>query len=72
MPNPLEPLGLQLSLALCTAGYWLGQIPWIERNFERVVVTIVFLSVLPLLIGVARTWWEARQTPKSVPETTEV
>lgn len=64
--------GILWVVSMTTAGYWLGQIPWIERNFERVIVTIVFLSVLPLLIGVFRTWWEARQTPKSVPETTEV
>jgi membrane-associated protein len=64
--------GILWVVSMTTAGYWLGQIPWIERNFERVVVTIVLLSVLPLLIGVGRTWWEARQAPKSVPETTEV
>jgi membrane-associated protein len=63
--------GVLWVVSMTTAGYWLGQIPWIERNFERVVVTIVFLSVLPLLIGVARTWWESRQATKSVPETTD-
>lgn len=53
--------GLGWVFSMTTAGYWLGQIPWVERNFERVVVTIVFLSVLPIMIGVGRTWLEARR-----------
>jgi membrane-associated protein len=57
--------GLGWVLSMTTAGYWLGQIPWVERNFERVVVTIVFLSVLPIVIGVARTWLEARRKPEA-------
>ncbi len=57
--------GLGWVLSMTTAGYWLGQIPWIERNFERVIVTIVLISVLPLLIGVARTWLEARRKPEA-------
>jgi membrane-associated protein len=60
--------GLAWVFSMTTAGYWLGRIPWVERNFERVVVTIVFLSVLPIMIGVGKTWLEARRRP----ETTEV
>jgi membrane-associated protein len=57
--------GLGWVFSMTTAGYWLGQIPWVERNFERVVVTIVILSVLPVMIGVARTWLEARRKPET-------
>jgi len=32
------------------AGYYLGGVPLIRRNFEKVVIGIVVVSVLPLLI----------------------
>lgn len=31
-------------------GYFLGNIPWIKTNFEKVVLGIVFISVLPIVI----------------------
>jgi membrane-associated protein len=46
--------------SMTTAGYWLGQIPWVERNFEKVVLTIVLVSVLPVLIGAGKTWLASR------------
>jgi membrane-associated protein len=33
------------------AGYFLGQITWVKENNEKVVLGIVFLSVLPMLIS---------------------
>jgi membrane-associated protein len=67
--------GIAWVFSMTTAGYWLGQIPWIEHNFEKVVLTIVFLSVLPIFIGVARTWLEKRRERRSlarVAETSDV
>lgn len=67
--------GILWVFSMTTAGYWLGQIPWIEHNFEKVVLTIVFLSVLPLGIGVVRTWLEKRRerrAPSQVAETSDV
>ena len=32
-------------------GYWFGNIPVVKRNFEIVILTIIFLSVLPIVIG---------------------
>jgi membrane-associated protein len=46
--NVIGGAGWVLSMTL--AGYFLGQIPWIQRNFEIVVLAIVFISVLPLAI----------------------
>src|SRR5215467_5020468 len=46
--NVLGGLGWVLSMTL--AGYNLGGIPLIRRNFEKVVLGIVFVSVLPLLL----------------------
>ena len=46
--NVLGGLGWVLSMTL--AGYNLGGIPLIRRNFEKVVLGIVFISVLPLIL----------------------
>ena len=46
--NVFGGLGWVLSMTL--AGYNLGGIPLIRRNFEKVVLGIVFLSVLPLIL----------------------
>jgi len=38
-------------LSMTWAGYWLGSIPIVARNFEIVVLLIVAVSVAPLAIG---------------------
>lgn len=38
-------------VGLCMAGYFLGNIPWIQNNFEKVVFLIIFLSILPMIIS---------------------
>ncbi len=57
--NVLGGIGWIASMSL--AGYYLGRIPIIERNFEKVVLVIIFLSVLPVAIPVARGWWRSRR-----------
>jgi membrane-associated protein len=37
--------------SMTLAGYFLGQITWVKENNEKVVLGIVFLSVLPMLIS---------------------
>jgi membrane-associated protein len=32
-------------------GYYLGSNEWVKANFEKVVLGIVFVSVLPMIIG---------------------
>jgi membrane-associated protein len=46
--NVFGGLGWVLSMTL--AGYYLGGVPLIRKNFEKVVLLIVFVSLLPLLI----------------------
>jgi membrane-associated protein len=48
--------GVAWVLSMTLAGYWLGQIPWVQRNFELVVITIVVISVLPVAISALRHW----------------
>jgi membrane-associated protein len=50
-------LGGVLWVAICVgAGYLFGGIPVVKENFELVVVGIVFVSVLPMIIEMARQW----------------
>ena len=60
--NAIGGAGWVLSMTL--AGYWLGQIPFIGNHFELVVLSIVFISVLPVAIGAWRAW---RTPSKSEP-----
>jgi membrane-associated protein len=52
--NIVGGIGWVTSMTLC--GYFLGQIPWISKNFELVVIGIVLVSVLPIFIGMFRHW----------------
>ena len=46
--------GIGWVTSMTLAGYFLGGIPVIRANFEKVVVLIVVISVLPILIQAAR------------------
>jgi membrane-associated protein len=41
-------------LSLTYAGYLFGNIPWIKDNLTLVILAIIFLSILPAIIEVAR------------------
>ena len=43
-------------LLLVPAGYFFANVPFVKNNFSVVVLGIVFLSILPGLIGVVRAW----------------
>jgi membrane-associated protein len=40
--------------SLTFAGYFLGEIPWIRKNIELVALGIIFISVLPIIIEIAK------------------
>ncbi len=40
--------------SITLAGYFLGNIPWVQHNFEKVVLGIVFVSVLPIIFQVIK------------------
>jgi membrane-associated protein len=48
--------GIAWVLSMTMAGYLLGNVPFISQNFEKVVLLIVFISILPILIGGFRHW----------------
>ena len=40
--------------SLTIAGYFLGEITWIRKNIELVALGIIFISVLPIIIEIAK------------------
>src|SRR5690606_35784059 len=41
--------GLIWVLGVTLAGYFLGQIEWVAKNFSKIVIGIIFVSVLPIV-----------------------
>lgn len=41
-------------LSLTFAGYFLGEIPWIRHNIEKVALAIIFISVLPIIVELVK------------------
>ncbi|MFC4652006.1 VTT domain-containing protein [Lactococcus nasutitermitis] len=44
------------------AGYLFGQVPFIKKNFELVMIAIVIVSLLPAVIGFVRRYFKGRKT----------
>jgi membrane-associated protein len=54
---------------LCTfAGYWFGNLPFVQKNFSLVVLMIIFLSLLPAVWEVLQARRRARRPPAVAPE----
>ncbi len=45
---------------LTLLGYYFGTIPFVEKNFEIVILAIIFISVLPMIIEFVRHWFGQR------------
>jgi len=45
------------------AGWFFGNLPWVKKNFELVVLGIIFVSVLPMAVEILREW-RKRQAAK--------
>lgn len=43
-------------VTLVPAGWIFGSRPWVKKNFELVVLGIIFVSVLPMLVEILREW----------------
>ena len=42
-------------------GYFFGNIPFVKKNFEFVIVAIILISVVPMFVE----WWKARRAAKT-------
>ncbi|MEI7431545.1 MAG: DedA family protein [Betaproteobacteria bacterium] len=43
--------------SLTLAGYFFGNLPWVQKNLTVVIVGIIFISLIPVAIG----WWQQRK-----------
>jgi membrane-associated protein len=61
--------GIAWGTGVTLAGYWLGQIDFIKKNVESILILIVLLSVVPIIIEYLRSQKKraASQTPASQP-----
>jgi membrane-associated protein len=46
--------------SMTLAGYFLGEIKWIKDNNEKVVLGIIFISVLPMLVSIIKSKMAAK------------
>jgi membrane-associated protein len=44
-------------------GYFIGDIPWVQRNVEKVILLVIFLSILPAIIEFIRSRGEEIEPP---------
>lgn len=63
---PFDILGGILWIGLLLlAGFLFGQHPFVKKNYETVILGIIFISVLPMLIEVARQFFGKKATPSA-------
>ena len=43
------------------AGFFLGKVPFVEKNFEKIMLSIIFITVLPTFIGIFNEWRKNRK-----------
>ncbi len=55
--------GMGWVLSMTLLGYYLGGIPFIRRNFEKVVLLIIVLSVLPIVIHAIKAKLQGADAP---------
>ena len=48
-------------LAFTLLGYFFGNLEFVKRNFELVIIAIILVSVLPMFVE----WWKARREAKA-------
>jgi membrane-associated protein len=48
-------------LSMTLIGYFLGQIPGVKEHIEIVIITVVFLSILPGIIAATKEWLKGKR-----------
>jgi membrane-associated protein len=56
--------GVSWVLICLLGGWFFGNLPWVQKNFEAVIVAIVVISVLPIVVEVIRGWLASRKGPE--------
>src|SRR5271163_1645749 len=53
--------GIGWVLSMTTLGYLLGEVPIVRRNFEKFVLLVIFVSVLPVISHAVRSRFQQRK-----------
>lgn len=53
--------GISWVLLFTLLGYFFGNIPFVKKNFELVIIVIILVSVVPMFVE----WWKHRSDKKS-------
>ena len=53
--------GITWVLLFTLLGYFFGNIPFVKKNFEFVIIAIILISVVPMFVE----WWKARQAARA-------
>lgn len=48
-------------VSLTLAGYFFGNLPWVQKNLSAVILGIIAISMIPVVIG----WWQHRKESAS-------
>ena len=54
--------GLLWVISLTLAGFWFGNLPFVRDNLTAVILGIIFVSILPGLIAIARAKFSAKKS----------
>lgn len=57
--------------SMCGVGYFLGHIPGVTHNIERIILLIVAISIAPPIISAIRSYMEAKRKAQSLDTTEE-
>jgi membrane-associated protein len=55
-------------IGLSLAGYFLGQFDIVRNNFEKVVLLIIFISIVPIIVSIIKNKLQPKQKPLEVPD----
>jgi membrane-associated protein len=57
--------GVGWVISMTLAGYLLGSIPFVQTHFEKIVIGIIFVSVLPIVFHGVQHWLAKRRAAKN-------
>ncbi len=57
--------GVLWVLGVGLVGYFLGNVAWVQNNFEKIIPLIILVSLLPVIIGAGREWMAKRAATRA-------
>jgi membrane-associated protein len=62
-------LGAFIWVGVCAgAGYFVGNQPFVKKHFEVIILAVIFISILPAIIGFVQAKRESKRATQSAPE----